>query len=424
MYNLNKKEIVVVGLGYVGLPLSIEFGKKYQTLGYDVNKKRVKELNKNYDSSYQISKKQIQGSKKLNVTSNFRDIKKKDIYIITVPTPINLKSEPDLNNLIEATKQVGRSIKPGSIVIFESTVFPGCTEEICVPILQKYSKLTFNKDFFCGYSPERINVGDERYTLTKIKKVVSGSNIETSKKIDLLYKSIIKAGTYTAKSIKIAEASKVIENTQRDLNIALVNEFSLIFQKLKLDTNDVLDAASTKWNFIKYKPGLVGGHCIGVDPYYLAYKSKKVGHHPRIILNGRNLNDKMSAHVFKRIISLTKIKKLVPKKLKCLILGCTFKKNCNDIRNSKVFDLAKKIKENFKQLDIYDPWIDIKETKKSFKYNFLKKIEIKYDVIILAVPHDEFKSIRNIIFKENLKSNHIVYDLKNFLDRNRITERL
>ena len=424
MYNLNKKEIVIVGLGYVGLPLSIEFGRKFKTLGYDISKKRVSELKKKFDSSYQISKRQIKYSKKFNITSNTNDIKKKDFYIITVPTPINFKNEPDLKNLIEATKLVGKSIKIGSIVIFESTVYPGCTEEICVPILEKQSKLSFNKDFFCGFSPERINIGDNRYTLTKIKKVVSGSNLETLEKINSLYKSIIKAGTYKAESVKIAEASKVIENTQRDLNIALVNEFSLIFQKLKLDTNDVLDAASTKWNFIKYKPGLVGGHCIGVDPYYLAYKSKKAGHNPRIILNGRSLNDNMSTHVFKRIIDLTKKNKMMPKKIKCLILGCTFKKNCNDIRNSKVFDLAKKIKKSFKQLDIYDPWIDINKTKKKFKYNFIKKLNTRYDIIILAVAHDKFKSIRNIIFKKNLKLKYIVYDLKSFLDRNKITERL
>ena len=329
-----------------------------------------------------------------------------------------------MSNLINATKLVGKNLKKKSIIIYESTVYPGCTEEICVPILEKNSGLKFNKDFFCGYSPERINVGDKSHTITKIKKVVSGSNIKTTRKINKLYNSIIKAGTFMAKSIKVAEAAKVIENTQRDLNIALINELSMIFNKMGIDTNDVIDAANTKWNFIKFKPGLVGGHCIGVDPYYLTYKSKKVGHIPKIIQAGRKVNDHMSKYVSERIVKMLRSKKIEYKNSTGLILGCAFKKNCTDTRNSKTFDLVKNLNLLKIKTEIYDPWVSYSSLRKQYNYKFIEKINKKYDFIIMTVSHDKFKKFSSNFIKRITKKNNIIFDITGILSRNIVSERL
>tara|TARA_Y100000992_G_scaffold302691_1_gene278474 strand:+ start:5433 stop:6704 length:1272 start_codon:yes stop_codon:yes gene_type:complete len=422
---LKNKKISIIGQGYVGLPLTIELGKKYKNIiGFDNSKKRILEIKKLKDANKEIKKEDFYKAKKAQFTYDVEKISKSDFFIITVPTPIDKKNKPDLSNLISATKTVAQNIKKSSIIIYESTVYPGCTEEVCVPILEKYSKLKFNKDFFCGYSPERINVGDTSHTLTKIKKVVSGSSFYSTKKINQLYKSIINAGTYVAKSIKVAEAAKVIENTQRDLNIALINELSMIFNKINIDTNDVLDTANTKWNFIKYKPGLVGGHCIGVDPYYLTYKSKKVGHTPKIIQAGRKVNDNMSKYIANRTLKLLDSKKINYKKTYGLILGCAFKKNCTDTRNSKTFELAKNLESSKIKIDIYDPWVDYFELRKQYKLNFIDKIKKRYDFIIMTVSHNNFKKFTPQKLKKIVNKKNIIFDVTGILNRKIISERL
>ena len=421
-----KNKISIIGLGYVGLPLSLEFGKKFKVIGFDSSKSRIDELKKFKDVNFQTTRQDFSKAKYLKFSNNFQDLNNSTYFIITVPTPINKKNKPDLSNIINATKLVGKFLKKKSIVIYESTVFPGCTEEVCVPILEKQSNLKYNEDFFCGYSPERINVGDKRYSLTNLKKITSGSTIKIGRQVDNLYKSIIKAGTYLASNIKIAEAAKVIENTQRDLNIALINELAIIFNRLKLDTEEVLDAAATKWNFVKYKPGLVGGHCIGVDPYYLTFKSKELGYNPKIILTGRKLNNSVSKYIAKRIKYLIKLKNIPLKNRKCLILGCTFKKNCSDTRNSKVFDLIKNLKSIKAKIEIYDPWINPAELKKDYKIKFIKKLRTKkkYNILILAVSHDKFKYLNQKGPKIFCKNNHIIYDVKSFFKKEFVDERL
>ena len=423
---LNKKtKISVIGQGYVGLPLTIEFSKKYKkVVGFDNSLSRIKQIKQKIDINREVSKLAFKKAKNIKFTNEEENIKNSDFFIITVPTPINKKNLPDLESIKSASKIVGKQIKKNSIIIYESTVVPGCTEEICVPILEKSSGLKYNKDFYCGYSPERINVGDKRFVLTKIKKVVSGSNPKIANKINDLYSLIIDAGTYLAKSIRVAEAAKVIENTQRDLNIALINELSIIFKKMNLDTADVLDAAATKWNFIKYKPGLVGGHCIGVDPYYLTYKSKKVGYNPKLILNGRKLNDNMSKFVSGRIKKLMETNRIKVKNAKVLILGCAFKKNCTDTRNSKIFDLAKSLKLSKMNIDIYDPWVEYKNLKNNYDFNFLNKIKKKYDVLVLGVGHDVFKKFNPNYIKKIMNKKKIIYDIKGFLKKTIVTERL
>jgi len=423
---LNKKiKISVIGQGYVGLPLTIELGKRFnRVVGFDNSLQRIKQINQKIDTNKEVSKLVLKKAKNIKFTNIEANIKNSDFFIVTVPTPINNKKLPDLESIRIASKIVGNQIKKNSIVIYESTVFPGCTEEICVPILEKNSGLKYNRDFFCGYSPERINVGDKRFILTKIKKVVSGSTPKIAKKINNLYSSIIDAGTYVAKSIKVAEAAKVIENTQRDLNIALINELSIIFKKMNLDTTDVLDAAATKWNFIKYKPGLVGGHCIGVDPYYLTYKSKKVGYNPKLILSGRKLNDNMSNFVSLRIKKLMDINKIKINNAKVLILGCAFKKNCTDTRNSKIFDLAKSLKSSKMIVDIYDPWVEYKILRNNYDFKFLDKINKKYDVLVLGVGHDIFKKFTPSFIKKIMNKKKIIYDVKGFLKKEIVTERL
>jgi UDP-N-acetyl-D-glucosamine/UDP-N-acetyl-D-galactosamine dehydrogenase len=412
--NFNKSKIAVIGLGYVGLPLAIEFGKKRRVIGFDLNKKRINELKKNRDSNFEISKKEFKLSKNLVFTNKIQEIKNCKIFIATIPTPINYKNQPDLNLLKKCCEMIGSIIKKDDLVIFESTVYPGVTEEICSPIIEKKSGLKFNKDFFCGYSPERVNPGDKNHHISNIKKVTSGSTPETSKIVDQLYKKIIKAGTYNVSSIKVAEAAKVIENTQRDLNIALINELYIIFDKLNIDTKSVLDAASTKWNFLSFKPGFVGGHCIGVDPYYLAYKSLKVGHNPNIILSGRKINNEMPFYVAKKLKKNMKEKKIDYVNAKVLIMGFAFKENCPDFRNTKVADLVNGIKKyNKSKIDIYDPWINKIDVKKIYGFDLIRKpFKKKYDLVVFAVAHDEFKKFTKNQIKDLVKKDHIIYDFK------------
>ena len=414
--------ICIVGLGYVGLPLSLAFSeKKIKVIGYDSSLKRVKELNNSNDINGEFSKEEISSSKNIVFTHNSSDIIDANIYIITVPTPINKDKNPNLRPLLKASEIVGKNLSINDIVIYESTVFPGCTEEECVPVLELNSGMTFNKDFFCGYSPERINPGDKIRKLKDIVKVTSGSNSEIALIIDSLYKKIIQAGTHLAPSIKVAEASKIIENVQRDVNISLINELAIIFNKIGVDTADVLKASSTKWNFLDFKPGLVGGHCIGVDPYYLAYKAQQVGYTPNVILSGRKVNNKMGKHIAGNIKNLIQKNNKSPENCNALVLGVTFKENCSDIRNSRVFNLHKSLLKLKIKVDLFDPHAINDEVQKNYKIKLKDKINKKYDIIILAVAHDEFLKMNFINFK---KKNGIIYDVKSVLDKNVITERL
>ena len=414
--------ICVVGLGYVGLPLALAFGKEgIKVIGYDTSLKRIKQLQKFIDKNGEFSKKELEKNKALIFTNNKADIKKSNIYIITVPTPIKKNKTPNLTPLLKASKTVGKYLSINDIVVYESTVYPGCTEEKCIPVLEKNSGLEFNKEFYCGYSPERINPGDKKRKLVDIVKVTSGSNKKIAIKVDQLYKKIIKAGTYLAPSIKVAEASKIIENIQRDVNISLMNELAIIFNRIKVDTSEVLKASSTKWNFLDFKPGLVGGHCIGVDPYYLAYKAKQTGYTPNVILSGRKVNNKMGKHIANTIQELILKKNLNLIKCKALILGITFKENCSDTRNSRIFNLYKELKKLEIKVDIYDPHAIQKEVLKNFKIKLLDNINSKYDIIILAVAHKKFLKMNLVNFKT---TNGIIYDVKSVLDENIISGRL
>jgi UDP-N-acetyl-D-galactosamine dehydrogenase len=420
--NIKKVKIAVIGQGYVGLPLAIEFGKKYPTLGFDINVGRIAELNKGVDHTNEASPEQLRSAEQLTFSANIDDIKESNIYIVTVPTPIDKFKTPDLNPLRGASKMLGEILKKGDTVIYESTVYPGCTEEVCVPLLEQASGLIFNTDFYCGYSPERIVPGDKVNTLTTIKKVTSGSTTEIADFIDNLYSSIITAGTFKAASMKVAEASKAIENAQRDVNISFVNELALIFDRVDIDTQDVLDAAGTKWNFLKYKPGLVGGHCISVDPYYLAYKAENLGYHPEVILSGRRVNDNMSTFVANKMIKMLikSGKQIMGSKI--LILGVTFKENCPDIRNSKVADVYNELKEFGLKVDVYDCEADPSEVKEEYAIHLIDEIKEKYDGILLAVSHNKFSMLDIESLKKDSKS--IVYDLKGFLPRNQVNSRL
>jgi UDP-N-acetyl-D-galactosamine dehydrogenase len=416
-------KIAVIGLGYVGLPLSIEFAKYFQVLGYDINPSRVNELKLLEDKTDEANLEELERvlNQKLKLSAQEKDLDEYNIYIITVPTPITKDKTPDLSYLKAASVMVGKYLNKGNIVIYESTVYPGCTEEDCVPILETSSGLKFNKNFYCGYSPERINPGDKINTLTKIKKVTSGSNPEIADKVDQLYKKIIHAGTHKAPSIKVAEASKAIENAQRDLNISFVNELSLIFDRIGIDTTEVIEAAATKWNFLKFKPGLVGGHCISVDPYYLAHKAESLGYNPEVILSGRRVNDNMGVFVANKVKKLMNIKGIPVLNSKVLILGITFKENCPDIRNSKVPDIYNELNSFGMVPAIYDPYADNEEVKKEFGIELTYKIK-KYDAIVLAVAHDEYIAMNIANFKNNQKS--IVYDLKSVLDKDQVDARL
>ena len=420
---MKNKTIGIIGLGYVGLPLAIEFSKFFKTLGFDLNSKRVKDLNNGIDSTNEanLGDLKAQLSNNLVIVDNLEKIRNCNIFIITVPTPITKFKTPNLSYLISASKSIGSILKKGDIVIYESTVYPGCTEEECVPVLEKSSGLIYNKDFFCGYSPERINPGDKINTLTKIKKVTSGSTPEIAKVIDDIYGSIITAGTHLASSIKVAEASKAIENAQRDLNISFVNELALIFDKIGIDTEEVIDAAATKWNFLKFKPGLVGGHCISVDPYYLAHKAESMGYYPEVILSGRRVNDQMGKFVAEKVVKLMNQKGIPVRNSRALILGITFKEDCPDIRNSKVPDIYNELKNYGLQVDIYDPNAIKEEVKHEYKIDLIDQPN-SYNAIILAVSHNEFKSLDLSNIKS--KKGAVVYDIKSFLDKKSVDGRL
>ncbi|WP_439185250.1 nucleotide sugar dehydrogenase [Carboxylicivirga taeanensis] len=421
-------KIAVIGLGYVGLPLAVEFAKFYTTIGFDINKERVSELNKGHDCTLEVDHELLvsvldKQDKGLFCTYEESEIKKANIYIITVPTPIDNNNRPDLTPLIKASETVGRVLKDGDIVIYESTVYPGATEEECIPVLERVSGFVYNKDFYCGYSPERINPGDKEHTVSKILKVTSGSTPEIAQKVDELYKSIITAGTHLAPSIKVAEAAKVIENSQRDINIAFVNELSKIFNLLDIDTEAVLEAAGTKWNFLPFKPGLVGGHCIGVDPYYLAQKAQEVGYHPEIILAGRRLNDGMGAYVAKNFIKELIKADCKIKDANVLVLGITFKENCPDIRNTRVVDIIDELEGYGVNVDVYDPWAEMNEVKEEYGIRLIEQLDNKrYNGIILAVAHQEFLKLNIDSIKMDASS--IVFDVKAILPKNQITARL
>ncbi|KYG78177.1 nucleotide sugar dehydrogenase [Roseivirga spongicola] len=423
-------KIAIIGLGYVGLPLAVAFAEKYPVVGFDINEARIKELNGGHDHTLEVEDNLLKtvlsakgDSKGLYNTNLLDDVKGCNIYIVTVPTPIDDDYNPDLTPLIKASETIGRVLKKGDIVIYESTVYPGATEEDCVPVLERISGLAYNEDFYCGYSPERINPGDKEHTVTKILKVTSGSNPEIAEKVDQLYKSVITAGTYKAASIKVAEAAKVIENSQRDINIAFVNELAMIFNKMGIDTVDVLEAAGTKWNFLPFRPGLVGGHCIGVDPYYLAQKAQKVGYYPQILLAGRRLNNSIGPYVASAMVKLLMKNGSVVNKSKVLVLGITFKENCPDIRNSRVIDIIKELQDFDVCVDVFDPWANPNEVKHEYGLDLVSKdvlSDTEYEGVVLAVSHKEFGGQ----FIDDLPGDSIIYDVKSFLPREKVTSRL
>ena len=415
-------KIAVIGLGYVGLPLAHAFSEKYSVIGFDIAQWRIDELSRGYDRTLELNEEQVKEAiaNDMKFTNRLEEIADCNIYIVTVPTPIDKHKKPDLTPLIKASESIGKVLKKDDIVIYESTVYPGATEEVCVPVIEKASSLVFNKDFFCGYSPERINPGDKEHTVTKILKVTSGSTPEIGEKVDALYASIITAGTYLAPSIKVAEAAKVIENSQRDINIAFVNELSMIFTKLGIDTNAVLEAAGTKWNFLPFRPGLVGGHCIGVDPYYLTYKAQEIGYNPEIILAGRRLNDSMGAYVANQVIKLMIKKGDKIDGSKVLVLGITFKENCPDIRNSRVIDVIREFQEFGCEVDVRDYWADKDEVKHEYGLELKNNVNTdNYDAVVLAVSHDKYKELE-------LNSNHeqVLFDVKSVLDSDNVDGKL
>lgn len=431
---LSNHKIAIIGLGYVGLPLAVEFAKKFKVIGFDINTLRVAELSSGVDNTLEVSSdnlKKVLLEKKENtliestgliISSDIKDVASANIFIITVPTPIDGHKKPDLKPLLSASKMIGGVLKKGDLVIYESTVYPGCTEEDCVPILEETSCLRFNKDFFCGYSPERINPGDKVNTLTKIKKVTSGSTPETGETVDKLYKTIITAGTHLAPNIKVAEASKAIENAQRDVNISFVNELALMFERMDIDTHDVLEAAATKWNFLPFKPGLVGGHCIGVDPYYLTYKAESLGYHPAVVSSGRRVNDQMGVFVASKLIKLMIQKGVKIKDSNILIMGITFKENCPDIRNTKVVDIYNELKSYNTNVDVFDPWANKKDVKNEYGIDLIETSDYKkYDALILAVSHKEFE---NINFDNIRSDSTVIYDTKAFIKKDLVNGRL
>ena len=425
MNSLNNVKIAIIGQGYVGLPLAIEFGKKFPTLGFDINQTRINELNSGYDSTLECSDEELATSIHIRYSSNVDDLHACNVYIVTVPTPIDNHKNPDLTPLIKASEMLGNVISNGDVIIYESTVYPGATEEDCIPVVESVSGLTFNKDFFAGYSPERINPGDKEHRVVNIKKVTSGSTEQVANFVDDLYNSIIEAGTHKATSIKVAEAAKVIENTQRDVNIALINELALIFNKLGIDTLDVLEAAGTKWNFLPFRPGLVGGHCIGVDPYYLTHKAQSIGYHPEMILAGRRLNDNMGAYVVSQLAKAMVKKGIRIKNANVLVMGLTFKENCPDLRNTKVVDIVSELKEYNMNVDILEPWCSSVQAKHEYGLSTIQQAKKNhYDAIILAVAHDEFKEMGQEAIRALGKSDSIIYDLKYVLPKESVELRL
>ena len=406
-------KLAIIGLGYVGLPLAVEFGRKRTVVGFDINQRRIDELSAGNDFTLETTQEELAAAMHLSFTTNLDDLRACNCYIITVPTPIDEHKRPDLTPLIKASEAVGKVLKKGDIVIYESTVYPGCTEEDCVPVLEKHSGLKFNQDFFCGYSPERINPGDKEHRVTTIKKVTSGSTPEIADLVDALYNEIITVGTHKAESIKVAEAAKVIENTQRDLNIALINELALIFNKMGIDTEAVLKAAGSKWNFLPFRPGLVGGHCIGVDPYYLTHKAQAIGYHPEIILAGRRLNDSMGAYVVAQLVKAMTKKRIQVEGARVLVMGLTFKENCPDLRNTRVVDIVAELKDYNCEVDVYDPWVTVEEAQREYRITPIDKADNgSYDAVILAVAHHQFKDMGAAAIRALGKPASVIYDLK------------
>lgn len=420
MININDIKIAIIGLGYVGLPLAVEFGKQYPVIGFDINQNRIEELKSGTDHTLEVSNEELATTKQLQFSSNINELAECNFYIVTVPTPIDEYKQPDLTPLIKASTAIGSVLKVGDIVVYESTVYPGATEEVCIPELERSSGLTFNKDFFAGYSPERINPGDKEHRVTNILKVTAGSTPEVADFVDDVYNLIITAGTHKAPSIKVAEAAKVIENTQRDVNIALINELAVIFNKMDIDTEAVLTAAGTKWNFLPFRPGLVGGHCIGVDPYYLTHKAQAIGYNPEIILAGRRLNDSMGEYVATQLVKTMVKKRIQVEGAKVLILGLSFKENCPDVRNTKVIDIVHELKEYNINVDVYDPWVDVEEAQQEYDIspisNSANLESDSYDGIILAVAHNQFVEMGVEQIRDLGKSNHVLYDLKYLFD--------
>ncbi|MDO6694001.1 Vi polysaccharide biosynthesis UDP-N-acetylglucosamine C-6 dehydrogenase TviB [Aliiglaciecola sp. 3_MG-2023] len=423
--NIYEKRIGIIGLGYVGLPLAVSFGKKFSTLGFDINQQRIEELNRGEDHTLEVSPEELQSVTSLTFSSTPEDLSLCDFIIVTVPTPIDKNRQPDLTPLKKASEMIGKVVKSGATIIYESTVYPGATEEVCIPLIEAHSGLKFNQDFFAGYSPERINPGDKTHRLESIIKVTSGSTPEIGDLVDQLYLSIIEAGTHRASSIKVAEAAKVIENTQRDLNIALINELAMIFERLGIDTEEVLLAAGSKWNFLPFRPGLVGGHCIGVDPYYLTHKAEEIGYHPEVILAGRRINDQMGEYVVSRLVKKMLNKKIMVNGANVLLMGITFKENCPDIRNTKVVDIATELDNYHVNVDIYDPWAESDEVDDEYGLKLIKQPEVgKYDAIIAAVAHQEFKQMSSQELRGLGKDNCVVFDLKYIIDKEIVDLRL
>ena len=418
MLQLSELKIAIIGLGYVGLPLAVEFGKKVPVMGFDIHQKRIDELQSGQDHTLEVSPKELKQATHLSYTTNLQQLADCNFFIVTVPTPIDEFKQPDLTPLVKASESIARVLKKGDVVVYESTVYPGATEEVCIPVLEKNSGLKFNQDFYAGYSPERINPGDKLHRVTNILKITSGSTPAVADYVDQVYNLIIEAGTHKAASIKVAEAAKVIENTQRDVNIALINELALIFNKMGIDTEAVLQAAGTKWNFLPFRPGLVGGHCIGVDPYYLTHKAQAIGYHPEIILAGRRLNDGMGAYVVTQLVKAMLKKRIQVEDAKVLILGLSFKENCPDIRNTRIIDIVNELKEYHIQADVYDPWVDVSEAEHEYGITPVQTLENgKYDAVILAVAHQQFKVMGADAIRALGKADHVLYDLKYVLSQ-------
>ena len=424
-FSLRKCKLGVIGLGYVGLPLAVEFGKHFQTVGFDIKASRVAELKAGRDSTLEVEPHDLKHAKFLTYSTDIKELRACKVFIATVPTPIDRYNRPDLKPIESASEFIGKVLKKGDVVIFESTVYPGCTEEVAVPILERVSGLKFNKDFFAGYSPERINPGDKEHRLPTIKKITSGSTPEVADFVDSLYAAIITAGTHKASSIRVAEAAKVIENTQRDVNIALINELALIFNRLGIDTEEVLVAAGTKWNFLPFRPGLVGGHCIGVDPYYLTHKAQEVGYHPEMILAGRRINDNMAIYVAERVAQLMIQKRIHVKGARILMMGLTFKENCPDLRNSKVVDVVKELTGYGAKVDVYDPWVDSSEAEHEYGIRPIRKPAAgKYDAIVMGVAHQQFRELGLAAIRSFAKNPHVLYDIKHVFKAPEVDGRL
>ncbi len=424
-FSLTHTRLGIIGLGYVGLPLAVEFGRRYPTLGFDINADRVASLKQGHDATLEVSAQELAQATQLDYTATLSDLARCNVYVVTVPTPIDQYKRPDLTPLEKASESVGRVLSKGDTVVYESTVYPGCTEEICVPILEKFSNLKFNEDFFVGYSPERINPGDKTHRLTSIVKITAGSTPAAAAYVDLLYGSVVSAGTHPASSIRVAEAAKVIENTQRDVNIALINELALIFKRLGIDTEEVLKAAGTKWNFLPFRPGLVGGHCIGVDPYYLTHKAQEIGYHPEMILAGRRINDNMGLYIAGEVVKLLSDHRLPVKGSRVLVMGLTFKENCPDLRNSKVVDVIAELQRYGAKVDVCDPWTNAKDTQHEYGLKLVNKPRAgTYDAIVLAVAHSAFKEMGLPAIRRLAKKKHVVYDIKYLFGRDATDARL